>query len=633
MWPKIFAAVVLVGHGFHSHLTVGQTISVPSSGLSDFPFDRAIDLLPLQHPRVAWFPSDRSTTADESDELFFERAEGSDGRKGIRQTWRDGALDFEVDAGRGGGWRMKLREPDWERYSSGSMAIRLRAVERPLRQFTIELRSTATLGAPKLTFRFSLGDADLALLRQRGFGDVLVPLSKLTGDGSLRSARELALDFEQDAERTDPGENQPRQVSLHSIRLIPPAESAPRKSPDALLDDLALRALNWFERNRHSVTGLIPDRASNWENVGLIRQTKSPCSIASVGYYLSLLPDAVATRRLTEAQARERAVTVLRFIEARLEHHAGFFRHFIDMETGERALNSEISVLDSSIFFNGGMVASIFFRGEVEAISNRLLARVNWGEFQWRGTDGEVPLLAMAWNAQRGVHGPMNVRSSEFAMACFLAVGAERNSIAPSLWLNTSIRRAVVGGHEILNPSHGLFTAYYGLGWHSLEGRPDPGGVDLWANARSATLANRALCRADSAATYQIRWGGWWGISAGDSPRGYIAPGLVPNDAGGTVWPTTALAALPWAAPEIEQDLAAWAGSAPWDYVLGPYGLAPFHLGEAWIGQDLIGIDLGSFYLAGANHRRGTIWNLWKQHPIARRALEKIYGNAAFQLP
>ena len=60
---------------------------------------------------------------------------------------------------------------------------------------------------------------------------------------------------------------------------------------------------------------------------------------------------------------------------------------------------------------------------------------------------------------------------------------------------------------------------------------------------------------------------------------------------------------------------------------MGPYGLAPFNLQEGWIGTDLIGIDLGSFYLAVANHRRATVWDLWKQHPIARRAIERIYGD------
>ena len=103
-----------------------------------------------------------------------------------------------------------------------------------------------------------------------------------------------------------------------------------------------------------------------------------------------------------------------------------------------------------------------------------------------------------------------------------------------------AVRMGQVEGQTILNPTHSLFTSYYGLGWHMLEGRLDPDGVDLWQNARAAALANRAFCHVAREQTYQRKWGAWWGISAGDSPRGYIAPGPVANDAGGTVWPTAA---------------------------------------------------------------------------------------------
>jgi hypothetical protein len=372
----------------------------------------------------------------------------------------------------------------------------------------------------------------------------------------------------------------------------------------------------------------VPDRAPNWRPAGASQDARAiPCSIASVGYYLSMLPDAVQIGRLSEAQGRQRAVLAVRFLESNAEQHAGFLHHFLDMRTGKPAAGSEVSVLDSSILFNGCMVASVFFGGDVQDVSDRLLARADWREFLAPKEAGKPELLAMGWQPGRGVYGPMDVRSSEFAMACFLAIGASTKGVDQGVWRNMAVRTGQVEGRTILNPTHPLFTSYYGLGWHMLEGRVDPDGVDLWQNARAAALANRAFCHAARAETYQPRWGAWWGISAGDSPRGYVAPGPVGTDAQGTVWPMAALAALPWASQEIEQDLEAWAKSPVWEYVLGPYGLAPFNLEEHWIGTDLIGIDLGSFYLAVANHRRATAWDLWKQHPIARQASARIYGD------
>ena len=212
-------------------------------------------------------------------------------------------------------------------------------------------------------------------MRRRGFGDILIPLQKGVGHGSLKHVAELKLVFESDRVETIDGTPGKGQLAIHSIRLIPPKKAETRPARD-LLDDLAARAFSWFETYRNPTSGLVPDRAPNWRCVGWPDDARTiPCSIASVGYYLSMLPDAVKTQRLSEAQARERAVSAMRFLETNAEQHAGFLHHFLDMKTGKPAAGSEVSVLDSAILFNGCMVASVYFGGEVKDISDRLLAR------------------------------------------------------------------------------------------------------------------------------------------------------------------------------------------------------------------------------------------------------------------
>src|SRR5207245_379412 len=125
-----------------------------------------------------------------------------------------------------------------------------------------------------------------------------------------------------------------------------------------------------------------------------------------------------------------------------------------------------------------------------------------------------------------------------------------------------------------------LFTSYYGLGWAHLEGMPDRDGVDFHASARAAALANREFCRTVAAkkyVTFREAEGGWWGISAGDSPRGYVAPGPVLSAIDGTVWPTASAAAVTWAPQEIAEDLLRWHGSRNWVRATGPNGLSPFN--------------------------------------------------------
>ena len=567
------------------------------SGQETVVFRDLMGVLPLQDPRVATFD-------------------------------RQGSPTLDVDTGSSvAGWSLRLNGVDWSEYRGGQLAIRIRFSEKTLRRFKVVVRGDGETLDSCPAYRVNLRADDIGPMRRRGFGDVLIPLGQVAGPGSLRRVVELMLVFGSDRAGTVDAAPGKAQLAIHSIRLIPPKKAETRPARE-LLDDLAVRAFSWFETYRDPTSGLVPDRAPNWRCAGPAEDTRTiPCSIASVGYYLSMLPDAVKTQRLSEAQACQRAVLAMRFLETNAEQHAGLLHHFLDMKTGKPVAGSEVSVLDSAILFNGCMVASVYFGGEVKDISDRLLARLDWHAFLVPGEAGRPELLAMGWEPQRGVYGPIDVRSSELAMACFLAIGAQAKGVDQQVWRDMAVKTGQVEGQTILNPTHGLFTSYYGLGWHMLEGRLDPDGVDLWQNARAAAIANRAFCRAARDQTYQWKWGGWWGISAGDSPRGYIAPGPVANDAGGTVWPTAALAALPWASREIGQDLEVWAKSPVWQYVTGPYGLAPFNLQEGWIGTDLIGIDLGSFYLAVANLRRATVWDLWRQHPIARRAMERIYGD------
>jgi hypothetical protein len=84
-----------------------------------------------------------------------------------------------------------------------------------------------------------------------------------------------------------------------------------------------------------------------------------------------------------------------------------------------------------------------------------------------------------------------------------------------------------------------------------------------------------------------------------------------------------ALAALPWMA-ELEEEVVKWHGSGHWGEVNGRHGLSPFTLDKDWVGPDLLGIDLGSFGVSVANHRRRTVWELWMRHPVAKSALERL---------
>jgi hypothetical protein len=418
-----------------------------------------------------------------------------------------------------------------------------------------------------------------------------------------------------------------------------PKHVKPDVSPAAIriLDDLFGRGWRWFVDAVHPETGLVLDRSPN----GGKRQAKTVgSSVASTGFYLSILPEAVRRDLLTADEAEKRARLSIEFTEQHVDHVEGVLAHFVDWGTGEQHGHCEFSALDTSMFLLGCMVAASAYP-RLAAACDRLIDRVDWTKL-WVQADGaEAPLLSYGFHGttRQPLRGSANVRSSEHLMPCVLAAGSRTHPVTPQCWYNMRIVRASrtepIDGwtpdpelRAVLNPTHPLFTSYYGLAWINVAGLHDADGIDLWSNARVAALLNRAYCcqvAAKRFKTYADEQGGWWGLSAGDGPKGYVARGPTGGgDPDGTVWPTAALGSTAWVAGELSDDLVRWSSSPAWAKALGPFGLSPFSLDENWFGPDLLGIDLGATLAMWANARANTIHSLWSRHWLAQRGIEAL---------
>lgn len=535
-------------------------------------------------------------------------------------------LNYRVNGeGSWNGWALRLGEQDWSPYLNGSLIFRMCGRKNSLPPFKVELK-TSGKSSRVYTTRLLASRTHLDVVKKEGIVDYRLSLRSLTGGEELANVRELVFVFENHAlpQRSHAGS-----VFLHSVRLsqsssklpeiltFTPLDKEDKEEVDMILKGLAERAFAWFQASRDPKSGLVLDRRRNHkiDNTG-----RKLCSIASLGYYLSILPAAQREGLISKEGAEANILQSLESI-LRLPHHHGLFYHFYDSD-GKVSPNSEISILDSSILFNGLMCVSQAYKGQIHTLSERILNRADWTQFIQKG---EKILLSMGLKDGQLLHS-MDVRSSEFAMGLFLAVGSETHPVDPEIYYNTRIDRGELAGFSVLNPGHGLFTSYYGLGWHRTEGLVDRDNVDFEANAKQSALANRCFAREWALSkTYAPENGGWWGISAGDSEKGYIPAAPLKGNAEGTVWPTTALAALPWIESTIGSDLLAWKASRSWDKVVGDYGIAPFNLETEWIAKDLIAIDLGSFYLGWVDvYQEGYVRDLWMAHPIARRAFDLL---------
>ncbi len=393
----------------------------------------------------------------------------------------------------------------------------------------------------------------------------------------------------------------------------------------ATIDAMAKRAFDWFTTYRPA-TGLVLDRGPNKRGV---EKKPNLCSIASIGYYLSALPGAVKLGWIDADTAKKQTKETLSFIWEKLPHHRGLFYHFYDATKG--TTNSEISALDTALFLNGVVVAGQYYGDEIGKLADQLLDRTDWTALEMVNKGNGKESLSMAFfqkNGKTELAGPMDLRSSEYAMPYFLAVGSRTHSIDPQRWYNTGFLKMKLSGREVCFGNQPIFLSYYSLAWHRLAGMVDRTGFDMDDTAKQVCLINREYCRsiAKDHPTYNEENGWWWGLSAGDSPAGYVAAAPGRMKSLGTVWPVTAIAGLPWIPQELNEDVARWKKSPMWDKVNLDFGLAPFNVEKdpVWIARDLIGIDLGSFLLNWMNVKTGIVQDLWMSHPIAKNAMERL---------
>jgi hypothetical protein len=116
-------------------------------------------------------------------------------------------------------------------------------------------------------------------------------------------------------------------------------------STDAELETLQRQSFSYFLHETNLKNGLVIDKnAANW-----------PASIAATGLALAAYPVAVEHGLMPHTAAIERTLTTLRFFwnspqgpEPDATGYQGFYYHFLDMRTGRRAWQCELSTVDSA---------------------------------------------------------------------------------------------------------------------------------------------------------------------------------------------------------------------------------------------------------------------------------------------
>jgi hypothetical protein len=403
------------------------------------------------------------------------------------------------------------------------------------------------------------------------------------------------------------------------------AQAATRFSPteELFLEDLEQRSFRYFWDQADPATGLVPDRART-DGSSLDQNHQNVGSIAATGFGLTALCIASERHWITPNQARERARNTLRFFARRAFQEHGWFYHWLDIRTGERRWNSEVSSIDTALLLGGVLTVRQYFRDDrdINELATLIYERV---DFRWM-LNGEALLLSHGWKPGTGFLKPRWDTFSEDTILYLLAIGSPTHGISARSWYALWRDRYRYEGHEYFSTiGVPLFMHQYAHAWIDYRDRRETAGdhIDYFKNSIEATLAHRAFCM-NLAHEFPGYAPNVWGITASDSAKGYLAWGGPPLDPAidGTVVPAAAGGSLMFT-PELSLAALREMREKFGARVYGRYGFADaFNPGTGWIDSDVIGINVGIILLSAENARSENVWRWFMRNAEVPRALQ-----------
>ncbi len=424
----------------------------------------------------------------------------------------------------------------------------------------------------------------------------------------------------------------------------------------AFLDTLQRRTFDWFWETSNPVNGLTPDR------------TPDPpfASIAAVGFALTAYPVGIERQYVTRADAAQRVLATLRFFwrapqgadSVGVTGHHGFFYHFLDMRTGQRYRNTELSTIDTALLMGGVLFCQQYFdradpaEAEIRALADSLYRRVDWRWMQ--ATSSRV---TMSWRPERGF-GTSEYKGYDEAMLLYLlALGSPTHPMDASAWtaFTETYQWGTFEGIAMVNFAP-LFGHQYSHLWVDFRGIRDgymrARGIDYFENSRRATLSQRAYAT-ENPSHYRDYSERIWGLTAADGPKDtlmtregtpwrlhtYWARGAALGDVrdDGTLAPTATGGSIPFA-PDITISALRTMRETYGERIFNRYGFIDsfsptlrdttirvrrgrIYPDAGWFDDNQLGIDQGPIIGMAENYRTELVWQAMKKQPYLVRGL------------
>jgi hypothetical protein len=428
--------------------------------------------------------------------------------------------------------------------------------------------------------------------------------------------------------------------------MTQPSEPLPTPHDVKLLLVIQREAIEYFLEHTDPATGLVADKSKpGW-----------PASIAATGMGLATYPAAVERGHLDRGEAAQKTLTTLRFLhgspqgaEPDASGYKGFYYHFLDMHTGRRAFESELSTVDTAFLMAGILTAAAYFDQDSETESElRRLADELYGRVDWPWACNGRASLTHGWLPESGFL-PYRWEGYDEALLLYvlgmgsptytLSVEAYQAYMATCLWRQVYGYEHFYAGSLYIHQYSHMFLDLRGI-QDAYIGRHD---IDYFENSRRATLVQR-----EYGIRNPLEYAGYgedcWGLTACDGPgpatmklngtvrifHKYVARGAPFGPDDGTIAPWAVLACLPFA-PEVVLPAARYFSQIklhepePYGYKnsfnrtmpvedAGPLG---------WVSRYHFGIDMAPMALMIENYLTDLIWGLTRRSPYLVAGLRK----------
>jgi hypothetical protein len=420
---------------------------------------------------------------------------------------------------------------------------------------------------------------------------------------------------------------------------------------EELLETVQRQTFRYFWHYAHPNSGMARERSNTVradfyldfineadDEPNLSKGTFGPeaCAVGGTGFGILATIVAVERKWISREAALDRLIQIVDFL-AKADSYHGIYPHFINGDTGKSIafdrLDDGADVVETSYLMMGLLSTRAYFNGNT--VKERyLVRRVNemWNAANWSWHVNNDNRLLWHWSPKNGFDRNFPVKGwNEGLITYIISASSRRHPISREVyektWVGTRNWRngkSYYGYHLPLGNSNGggpLFFSQYTFMGVDPNNLTDDHGIYYAEQTRNHTLINRAYS-IDNPKRYRGYGEKAWGLTAGDSVKGYVAHS--PEDDRGVIQPTAALSSMPYT-PSFSMQALRYFYEEKGEKLWGPYGFVDgFSEQFDWYAKSHLAIDQGPIIVMIENYRTGLLWKTFMNIPEVQDGMKKL---------